>query len=164
MSVDVYTDSIHSKATPDLIDKLLAERQQLLVLLNRLAKRRPFVDSADVHTVLEQFCQVLVDYTALGLFEVFQCVEDESDDGDKQLSSRDALKHLYENIAVSTAGALAFNDRYDCEDHCKDLGNLYQDLSRLSEQLATRIDAEDRLIEAITHRSLVFRSGQGVPS
>ena len=164
MSVEIYTDSIHSKATPDLIDKLLAERQQLLVLLNRLAKRRPFSDSADVHPLLEQFCQVLVDYTALGLFEVFQCVEDDSDDRDEQLYPRDALKHLYEKIAASTAGALAFNDRYDCEDHCQDLGNLYQDLSRLSEQLATRIDAEDRLIEAIAYRSLIFRSGQGVPS
>ncbi|NJN48242.1 MAG: hypothetical protein HC808_19145 [Candidatus Competibacteraceae bacterium] len=37
MAVEISTDPVHSKAIPDLINKLLHERQDMLVLFNRLA-------------------------------------------------------------------------------------------------------------------------------
>lgn len=56
---------------------------------------------------------------------------------------------LYPRIAATTEEAVAFNDKYDCGDHCSDLAELAGDLSRLGEELAARIELEDRLLQAL---------------
>ncbi|MDX1656118.1 MAG: Rsd/AlgQ family anti-sigma factor, partial [Candidatus Competibacteraceae bacterium] len=76
MIAEPQSDLLHSKAMPDLIVKLLAERQEVLVLLNELVQLKPYREAARVQPVLQQFCQVLVDYVALGHFEVYQCIDD----------------------------------------------------------------------------------------
>ena len=52
---------------------------------------------------------------------------------------------------MTTEVAVAFNDRYDNEQDCRDLGHLDDDLSGLGEHLADRIELEDRLISAISN-------------
>lgn len=149
MIVEPQSDPIHSKAMPDLVAKMLAERQEILVLFNCLVELKPFTAVSPVQPLLQQFCQVLVDYVALGHFEVYQCLEENAGDTEHCRRVKQLAQELYPRIAETTQAALDFNDRYDCEDHCEILDALCEDLSRLGEQLATRIELEDRLITAI---------------
>lgn len=149
MSIEARIDPIHSKAAPDLIAKMLAERQEMLVLFNRLAKLKPYTDALPVTPLLQKFCQVLMDYLALGHFEVYQCLEDCTADIRDACRRKRLTTELYPQITRTTEAAVAFNDRYDSELHCKDLTTLDADLSRLGEQLADRIELEDRLLAAM---------------
>lgn len=149
MMPEKQADPIHSKAVSDLIAKMLAERQEVLVLLTRLAEKKPFKVDHALQVTLQRFCQVLVDYMALGHFEVYQCMDETTEDSEQCRRVKRLRAELYPHIAATTQAAVAFNDRYDCEDHCELLDHLDADLSRLAERLATRIDLEDRLIAAI---------------
>jgi regulator of sigma D len=149
MSVKAQSDPVHSKAVPDLLAKLLVERQEMLVLFNRLVVRKPYAAIAALRPLLQRFCQVLVDYIALGHFEVFECLEDDAGDTKCFRRIKRLAKELYPRIAVTTQLALDFNDRYDFKKRCETLDTLYSDLSRLGEQLAIRIELEDRLLSAI---------------
>ena len=55
---------------------------------------------------------------------------------------------LYPRISETTEAALDFNDKYDCDESeiSEDLGN---DLSRLGEELAVRVELEDQLLSAM---------------
>ena len=44
---------------------------------------------------------------------------------------------------------LDFNDKYNCGDHCELTDSLHDDLSRLGEELAVRIELEDMLLQAL---------------
>ncbi len=151
MSDQSKPDGVHSKSIPDLIAKLLAERQQMLVLLSRLAELKPYREAKRVQPVLQRFCQVLVDYVALGHFEVYQCLDESSSDSKHCQRIKTMARELFPRIAETTEQAIAFNDRYDTAEHCRILDGLCNDLSHLGEQLANRIDLEDRLIAAIRH-------------
>ncbi len=52
MNAAIVVDSLHSKALPDLVRKLLAARQQSLVLYNKLAALKPFVLTEPVQHLL----------------------------------------------------------------------------------------------------------------
>ena len=58
---------------------------------------------------------------------------------------------IFNRISETTAVAVAFNDLYDTsEDFNPDvLNQLPEHLSKLGEQLATRIDLEDRFINTL---------------
>ena len=56
---------------------------------------------------------------------------------------------IYPRISDITQSILDFNDKYDCEDHCNNMTELAQDLSKLGEMLADRIELEDRLIKVM---------------
>lgn len=149
MVAQMQSDPVHSKALPDLIGKLLAERQEILVLLNRLAGLKSYDHEvvAEAQPLLQRFCQVLVDYVALGHFEVYQCFEDHVGDTAHCRLIKRLARELYPRIHETTRVAIDFNDRYDSQEQA--WGVLCEDLSRLGEQLATRIELEDRLITAI---------------
>lgn len=150
MSIDARLDPLHSKTVSALVAKMLAERQEVLVLFNRLAKLKPYTDPQPVQPLLQQFCQVLMDYLALGHFEVYQCLEDCTTDVRRNCHFKHLTTDLYPLITTTTEAAVAFNDRYDSESHCQDLRTLDADLSRLGEHLADRIELEDRLIAAMS--------------
>ena len=149
MSTLVQTDPRHSKSTPALIAKLLAERQFVLVLLNRLVQLKASTAIDAIQFLLPRFCQALVDYVALGHFEVYQALEEQADDSDHCRRVRRLARQCYPAIVATTEAALAFNDHYDCHVHCEVDDTLWAELSRLGEELATRIELEDRLITAI---------------
>lgn len=146
---DVQADAVHSKALPDLLRKMLAERQQVLVLYHRLAELQPFSEVEPVQAVLQPFCQVMLDYLALGHFEVYQSLEESCTDPERHERAQDLVERLYPRIAATTERAVEFNDRYDAELHPDDLAILDDDLSRLGEALAERIELEDRLLAGI---------------
>ena len=148
MSVVALADQVHSKSLPHLINKMIVKRQDVLVLFNRLAALKPYTDATPVQSLLRQFCQDLMDYLALGHFEVYQSIA-EAGDEPKCLSAKTLEHELYPYIANTTCALVAFNDRYDNDDHCKMLTTLGDDLSHLGEDLADRIEWEDRVINTL---------------
>ncbi len=148
MNTLIIADSVHSKALPDLVAKLLAARQESLVLYHRLAALKPFTLADPVRYQLRRFRQTLVDYLALGPFEVFQALEDQAADSPYQ-QAHQLARQLYSPIARTTQMALAFHDRYDGDLSDPALSNLDEELSRLGESLAARIELEDQIVAAV---------------
>lgn len=154
MNVTITADPVHSKALPELAAKLLAARQESLVLYHKLAalKSRTPVGPVQQH-LLQRFRQTLVDYLALGPFEVFQALEEQSADSPYGLA-RDLARQLYARIARTTQAALTFHDRYDGPLPPTAWAALHEDLSQLGEYLATRIELEDQIIAAVRQSSV----------
>lgn len=131
----------------DLITKLTNERSELLALYCRVAGLRPFDDEkADVHKLLEEMCQMLVDYVAVGHFSLYERIV--SGQERRQEVARLA-EELYPRISETTDAVLDFNDKYDCEDNCAISNDFDEDLSLLGEILAERIELEDKLLDAM---------------
>ena len=133
-----------------LVDRWLEERQSLIVQFCALSGVHELSGNNASRGRLQKFCQLLLDYVSAGHFEVFYELVREAEafaDG-----SADIAKTLIPYINETTQRALDFNDKYDCEDHCSDLSSLSADLSRLGEELALRIELEDKLLAAILHR------------
>lgn len=135
--------------TQDIVDKLLAERQEVLVMFCRVAGLEPYVAEASTKELLQDFCQLLVDYSAFGHFEIYQRIVN-GDERREQVIK--VAEEVYDKIAEASEVAVAFNDRYDAADHKLDLAHLGEDLSVLGEELAVRIEVEDRIISALTSR------------
>ena len=148
MNATITADPVHSKALPDLVIKLLTARQESLVLYHKLAARPlALVEPVQQH-LLRRFQQALVDYLALGSFEVFQALEEQPADSPYR-RAHELARQLYARIARTTQAALAFHDRYDGDLSRTKLVELSEDLSRLGEHLAVRIELEDRIVAAV---------------
>lgn len=134
----------------DLVGKLVAERTEMLATFCRLAGIEPYsANDKSVQTLLQEFCQILVDYVAAGHFAVYERILEGKE---RRKEVADIAAEVYERIAQSTDMALDFNDKYDCEDHCTVLDSLSKDLSQLGEELALRIELEDKLLTAMARR------------
>ena len=84
-----------------MIDSLLAERQEMLVQFCRVAGLEPYTLDKPVVEALQEFCQVLMDYTAFGHFEVYRRI---SDGFERRERVKEAAKHTYPRIAETTDG------------------------------------------------------------
>lgn len=142
---------LHSKELPDLIDKLLAVRQESLVSFQKLAALKPFAATTLSRPALRRFRQALVDYLALGPFEVYEALEAQSVDS-PYCPARELARRLYARISETTQTALDFHDRYEGAISERAWAELDRELSRLGESLATRIELEDRII-AVARRA-----------
>ncbi|MFO1420245.1 MAG: Rsd/AlgQ family anti-sigma factor [Candidatus Competibacteraceae bacterium] len=94
----------------------------------------------------------MVDYLALGPFEVYQALEDQPVHSPYR-RARQLARGFYAFMSPrnATQAALAFHDRYDGELSAPALAELDEELSRLGEQLAVRIELEDRIVAAVLH-------------
>ena len=98
--------------------------------------------------MLQEFCQELVDYMAIGHFEIYRRIEEGNERRDDITKLAD---RILPRINDTTQVAIAFNDLYD------DTSNLGEDavtqlpnyLAKLGEELATRIDLEDQFINTL---------------
>jgi len=132
-----------------LIEGWLKERQELIVLYCSLSGAQA-VTPGKVRQVqkLKKFCEILVDYVSAGHFEIYDQLLKEAEDfqdGGEQLASK-----IYPKLTKTTEIALDFNDKYDTEEHCKDLlAQLANELSRLGEVLVSRFEMEDQLIQVL---------------
>ena len=129
--------------TQEMINKLLAERQEMLVLFCQVAGLEPYARSESLENLLQTFCQVLVDYTAFGHFEVFGHI---SNGRERRSRILKVAEEIYPDFVVASETAVKFNDKYDLSDHELTLDWLADDLSHLGEELANRIELEDRLL------------------
>jgi len=132
--------------TQEMVDKWMAERQEMLVAYCQLAGLEPFAPDKSGKLLLQDFCQVLMDYMAFGHFEVFDRI---SQGGERRQKVLKVAEEVYPRAVEATEVAVAFNDKYDTADHEQALNHLDEDLSRLGEELAVRIEMEDRLVDAL---------------
>ena len=134
--------------TQDIVNKLLTERQEMLALFCRVAGLDPFNSKPDLD-VLQEFCEVLVDYSAFGHFEIYERIVDGLE---RRKRVVEVAREVYPRIAEASEVAVEFNDKYDSSDHTLDMSHLGQDLGKLGEELAMRIEMEDRIVEALVAR------------
>ena len=135
--------------TRALVDKLLAERAQMLVLYFRVAGLAPYQSPEPVYELLDQFCQLLVDYIAAGHFGLYDRI---TNDTERRREVAELADKIYPRIAETTERAVEFNDRYDAK-RVEDPQSLSHDLSILGEEIAQRIDLEDQIIAAMLRYS-----------
>lgn len=134
------------------IKQLITERNGVLSKYYNLAshteQRDDYDDPEDILEMLQEFCQDLVDYMATGHFEIYRRIED----GDERRADMIKLaEKIFPHITNTTQIAIDFNDLYDTS---KDFDNgilksLSKQLSVLGENLATRIDLEDKFINQL---------------
>ncbi|MFQ6023049.1 MAG: sigma D regulator [Acidiferrobacterales bacterium] len=136
--------------TRELVAKLTAERAEVLALFCRVAGLEPFKDENPDKlspALLQEFCQVLVDYIAAGHFSLYERIVNGAE---RRRGIAKLAEQLYPRIAKTTEAALAFNDKYDTEEKRDSATDLDNDLSQLGEELALRIELEDKLLKALS--------------
>ena len=136
------------KRQTQTINNLLQERQQVLVSMCELAE----LETGDVppDTVihnLRSFNQRLVDYTALGHFEIYERIIDGKE---RRGNIKRVADRVYPLISNTTQIIVDFNDKYDGVDERESLTDLYTDLSSIGEAMAERIESEDMLLREIS--------------
>lgn len=146
MPSDTHTIPERRARSHQEIDDLVECRTGALSLYTELASRQPFKPVQDTQRLLQTFCERLIDYTASAHFQLYRHIDENRE---RREPIRAIADEVYPNISEITQKILDFNDKYDCEDHCGDLSHLADDLSSLGEQLADRIELEDRLIEIL---------------
>jgi regulator of sigma D len=129
--------------TQEMINKLLTERQEVLVSFCQVAGLEPYTRTESIDNLLQSFCQVLVDYAAFGHFEVFGHISNGSERRGRVI---EVAEEIYPEFIQATEYAVNFNDKYDLSDHALLFDDLADDLSHLGERLALRIELEDRLL------------------
>lgn len=138
-----------------LIDNWLHERQEMLVSFCDLGEIHDFDSNNTVHREkLKSFCEILVDYTSAGHFEIYDQLVKEGQELEDD-SGLEVADNLFQTIDATTEIILDFNDKYLETDDLKTLAN---DLSGLGESLATRLGAEDKMIEVLhtDHRDKIL--------
>lgn len=129
------------KNSTHLINNMLDERKQLLALLMQLSELDGDNPDESDGELVQEFCQVLVDYIAAGHFGLYQRIASGTE---RRREVVQLSKSIYRDIEKTTQAALDFNEKYDIEN--RNLSGLPRDLSSLGEQLTTRIELEDQLI------------------
>ena len=130
------------------INNLLQERQQVLVSMCELAELESNeVPPGTVIHKLRSFNQQLVDYTALGHFEIYERIIDGKE---RRGNIKLVADRVYPLISKSTQLFVDYNDKYEGADEAESLTNLYRDLSSIGEAMAERIESEDMLLREIS--------------
>jgi regulator of sigma D len=130
------------------INDLLTERQEVLVAMCELAEMESKdVEAESVIENLKNFSQTLVDYTALGHFEIYERIIDGKE---RRVKVNRVADQVYPSISATTEYIVEFNDKYDGADDLESLTNLYKDLSFIGEAIAQRIESEDKLLNEMT--------------
>jgi regulator of sigma D len=132
------------------IRQLIENRSSMLAQYYNLVKITEELDwdASDTLELVDEFCQNLVDYLAVGHFEIYRRIEEGNERRDEMLKLAD---QIMPRINATTQIAVAFNDLYDssAEIHNGEIAQLPAHLSRLGEQLAIRIDLEDQFINCL---------------
>ena len=131
----------------DTIQSLLKERQEVILAMCDLAELESKDIGADaILENLKSFNQALVDYTALGHFEIYERIIDGKERREKV---KRIANSVYPSISSTTEYFVDFNDKYDGADGQDSLVDLYKDLSSVGEAMAARIESEDQLLREL---------------
>ena len=150
-SVDIQPATDRRSRTRREIKQLISERNEVLALYCNLARcdgnKITSADEIDTDT-LQEFCQLLIDYIATGHFELYSRI---SEGKERRYEIIKLANTIYPRIEKTTTLAVEFNDTYDGGNNLNaDLkSKLPQQLSSLGEELATRIELEDQLINTL---------------
>ena len=133
----------------NIVEHLETERAEVLVNFCRVAGIEPYESpnqQPNQEECLRDFCQLMVDYLAAGHFGLYQRFIDGQE---RRREIYKLAEKLYPQIAKTTQFALDFNDKYEHETEDAFNDEFSEDLSKLGQALATRIELEDRLLQAI---------------
>ena len=134
------------------IQELLTERQEVLVAMCELAEfESKEADFSSTIESLKSFSQALVDYSALGHFEIYERIIDGKE---RRGNVKKVANTVYPVISKTTSQFVEFNDKYDGADDQESLANLYKDLSSIGEAMADRVDSEDQLLHEMREATL----------
>ena len=133
------------------IKQLLDERNSVLAQYCTLTHHVDGQHHRDVETLrelLQDFCQDMVDYIATGHFEIYRRIEDGAERRHELL---DLSEEIFHKIINTTKVAINFNDLYDLSNEFNPeiLKNFPSLLSELGENLAVRIELEDKFINTL---------------
>jgi regulator of sigma D len=143
MNPEVQEQQDRRSGTRSLIDRMLSQRQKMLVLFERCAGIEPYSDERPNDELLQEFSQILVDYIASGHFGLYERI---SEGKERRRGIVELAEQLYPRIANTTQVAVEFNDIYEKSNGTEIGGDMLKVLSKLGEELAVRIDLEDQLI------------------
>ncbi len=143
MNPEVQEQQDRRSGTRSLIDRMLSQRQKMLVLFERCAGVEPYANERPNGELLQEFSQILVDYIASGHFGLYERI---SEGKERRRGIVELAEQLYPRIANTTQVAVEFNDIYEKSNGRAIEGDLLNMLSKLGEELAVRIDLEDQLI------------------
>lgn len=134
------------------INSLLALRRDVVASYCRLAgigsldEREGARLKADP-SELERFCQTMVDYTAMGHFEVYQRIIEGKE---RRRAVKETADDVYPAIAETTDWLVDFNDRHESTELSADSREtLAAELPKLGEIIALRALLEDQLLDAL---------------
>ena len=135
------------------INELLSERQEVLICFCELASLEASgAPLDDILAKLKRFNQMLVDYAALGHFEIYQRIMD----GKERRGGINAIANeIYPTIVRTTDYFVEFNDKYDGADDADSIIPLSSDLSQIGEAMASRIEKEDKLLREMGNQILL---------
>jgi regulator of sigma D len=133
----------HTRA---IVKELLEERRQMWSLYCELGSMQPFTSEQSPDRKVQEFCQLLVDYISLGHFGIYQRLTDGTE---RRQNVLEVAENIYPRIVEAADVAVEFNDKYEKLSGDALRARLAEDLSKLGEELALRIDLEDKLIEAM---------------
>lgn len=137
------------------IKSLMKLRQEVFVSYCQLAGVSSFDQREDEdHSVqpseLRSFCQIMVDYTAMGHFEVYQRIIEGKE---RRLAVKEAADEVYPAIAETTDYLIDFNDKYDAFEGSDDeVQELSGDLAKLGQIIAVRGELEDKILDALANK------------
>ncbi|MCK5091138.1 MAG: Rsd/AlgQ family anti-sigma factor [Gammaproteobacteria bacterium] len=131
----------------NLIKDLIDTRTKMLVLYSKLAANKSTEPEDSLPGILQEFCQTLIDYTASAHFHMYRHIEEKME---KRVQIKKLAESFYPRIMSITKTIIDFNDNYDSWSKVTSQEKLEADLSVLGEQLAERIELEDKLIEALS--------------
>ncbi len=144
------------------VNSLIEERQEVLVAYGKLAGLRSFDDEDFEHeddelqakkvraAEVRTFLQLLMDYTALGHFEIYQRIIEGKE---RRRNVKEASDRVYPGIAETTDYLVEFNDKYDrfaATD--EEMLTFKEDISKVGEVLATRGELEDEILAALQRK------------
>ena len=140
------TEHKKRNSTSRQIRQMLDERKELLAMLLRVSDLTHHGQDEPDAGLLEEFCELVVDYIAAGHFGLYQRIEK----GKERRSRVAVLAHnIYPEIEKTTQRALAFSEKYKIDGEHDRPERLQNDLSELGMVLTTRIELEDKLITAV---------------
>lgn len=142
MSAVMPTNSERRQYNQHLVSELQQERKQVWALYCKVGELKPFSNSTETQSALAQFSQLLIDYVSLGHFGIYERILSGNERRETVLTE---AKNIYPEFSKTTEAVMSFNDRYDDHKPALKVNNLESDLSSLGEQLAKRIDIEDKL-------------------
>jgi len=89
----------------------------------------------------------MVDYTAMGHFEVYQRIIEGKE---RRQAVKQVADEVYPAIAETTDYLIDFNDKYDAfEGSSDEVGLLEGDLEKLGQIISIRGELEDQILEAL---------------
>jgi len=134
------------------IASLIKHRQAVMTSYCTLAGVSTFA-MRDMETLRPQvaelrgFCQVMVDYTAMGHFEIYQRIIEGKE---RRRAVKEVAAEIYPAIAETTDFLVDFNDKYDdLESTVVEPLALAEELPKLGEIIAIRGELEDQILAAL---------------